>query len=230
MNKELLKPKVTINVACSLDGIIATNKGPLDLSNEEDWLRVHDLRNNSDAILVGINTIINDNPGLKIKRVDLTPPHPYRVVLDSNARIPLDAKVLREQEVFPTILFVSNITESKFLELKEKGVSVEVVKEIEKGFLDLEMVLDILYRKYNVRNLMVEGGGKIITSFVIHKLVDEMIIFYAPILVGSIDGVPLFPKKAKEKILEHDRIKNIIHERIGDGFLIKIQYGENKCQ
>ncbi|MHA1204799.1 MAG: dihydrofolate reductase family protein [Candidatus Heimdallarchaeaceae archaeon] len=65
---------------------------------------------------------------------------------------------------------------------------------------------------------MVEGGGKIITSFVIHKLVDEMIIFYAPILVGSIDGVPLFPKKAKEKILEHDRI------------LIKIQYGENKCQ
>jgi len=230
MNKELLKPKVTINVACSLDGIIATNKGPLDLSNEEDWLRVHALRNNSDAILVGINTIINDNPGLKVKKVDLTPPHPYRVVLDSNARISLNAKVLREQELFPTILFVSNITESKFLELKEKGVSVEVVKEIEKGFLDLERVLDILYRKYAVRNLMVEGGGKIIASFVIHKLVDEMIIFYAPILVGSIDGVPLFPTKAKEKILEHDRIKNIIHERIGDGLLIKVRYGENKCQ
>ncbi|RLG15405.1 5-amino-6-(5-phosphoribosylamino)uracil reductase [Candidatus Pacearchaeota archaeon] len=227
---ELLRPKVVINVACSLDGIIATNKGPLDLSNEEDWSRVHTLRNNSDAILVGINTIINDNPGLKVKHVKLTPPHPYRVILDSCARVPLDAKVLQEQATFPTILFASEITKSKFLVLKEKGVSIEIVNKTEKGFLDLVMILDILYKKYNIKKLMVEGGGKVIASFITYKLVDELIIFYAPTFVGSMDGIPLFPVKAKETISAHDRIQNLDCKKMGDGFLIKIQYGENKCQ
>ncbi|GAH20912.1 unnamed protein product [marine sediment metagenome] len=114
------KPEVIINVASSLDGIIGSEEGALSLSTEEDWIRVHELRNSVDAILIGINTVISDDPLLNVRYTETKSPHPFRVVLDSKCRIHLDSKIIQDQHRFPTIIFVSHISpQVSLLTLKE---------------------------------------------------------------------------------------------------------------
>ncbi|MCK4895439.1 MAG: dihydrofolate reductase family protein, partial [Candidatus Heimdallarchaeota archaeon] len=144
------KPEVIINVASSLDGKIGSEEGALSLSTKEDWIRVHELRNSVDAILVGINTVISDNPLLTVRYTEPKSPHPFRVVLDSKCRIHLDSKIIRDQHRFPTIIFTSHqSSEEKRSNLQSLGVKVELIKERdERNFLDMRTVLKVLNKKY----------------------------------------------------------------------------------
>jgi len=207
---KMKKPYVVVNCASSIDGKIALpGKKPLKISNEEDVARVHKLRNECDAILVGIETILADNPKLtvKAKYVDKVR-QPIRIVLDSKLRIPEDAEVMKPNA---KTIIVTTCKEFK------KG-HVEVIK-CGNDKVDLKRLMEILYDR-GIKKLLVEGGSTVIWEFLENKLVDEMMVFYSPIIIGN--NAPTIAggegAKSEEELIKME-IKSI--ERIGNGCLVK---------
>lgn len=219
------KPEIIINVASSLDGVIASDKGALFLSTTEDWVRVHELRNSVDALLVGVNTIITDNPLLTIRYVKPKSPPPLRIILDSKGRIPLNSKVLKNQKTNKTLVFVSEkCSEEKKEEIaKSKADVVTISEDKTSGFLDLKSMLKILKSRYNVDQLLVEGGSTIITQFLKEKLVDRMYIFYFPAFAGGIDAKYLFGERVIEDISNAPQLEIVKIEELDEGFLVSLK-------
>jgi len=174
------KPHVVINCAMSADGKIALpDKKQLKISCEEDFKRTHRLRNECDAVLVGIETILSDDPRLTVKEKYVKKPrHPIRVVLDTNCRTPKNALVLNNES--KTIVATTKKCKERF----GKNVEVLTVKTDEDGLINLEDLLDILYTR-GIKKLMVEGGGTVIWGFLNKKLADDMYVYIGPMIVGG---------------------------------------------
>ncbi|MBA3043718.1 2,5-diamino-6-(ribosylamino)-4(3H)-pyrimidinone 5'-phosphate reductase [archaeon] len=202
---------VIINCAMSADGKIALPSGvQTKISNEEDMKRVHLLRNECDAILVGINTIISDDPKITVKgKYVKNPRKPMRIVLDSKLRIPDNANVLDGSA--PTIIAT---TENSSRKIK----NAEII-ECGKDRVDLKKLLRILEEK-GVKKLLVEGGSTIIWSFLNERISDELMVFVGPVVIGGeksptpAGGVGV---KSFEGIIP---LKLIDVKRIGDGVLL----------
>jgi riboflavin-specific deaminase-like protein len=219
------RPEVIINVACSLDGVIASNKGALILSTTEDWLRVHKLRNSVDAILVGVNTVIKDDSLLTVRYVKPKDTPPLRVVLDSKCRTPLSAQIIDKQETIPTLIFTSEkCSEEKKKKLTNLKVNVlQIHTQAETKFLDLNEILKILKNDFNVKKLLVEGGSSIITQFVKLGLFDAMYIFYAPVFAGTRKAKTLYDEFVIEDI-DNTKAFNVSKiEKLDEGFLLTIK-------
>ncbi len=202
-----MRPYVIINCASSLDGKISlAGKKPLKISNEEDEKRVHNLRNECDAILVGIGTVIADDPKLTVKEKYVkNPRNPVRVVLDSNFRLPENASLLKQEG---KTIVVTTCKEFK------KG-NLEVIK-CGDGKVDIVKLMEILYER-GIKKLLVEGGASVITEFLKKGIVDEMHIFFSPIFIGK-NATSLIDEI--EEIIRME-IKEI--RRIGDGFVVTLQ-------
>ena len=200
------RPKIIVNVAISADGKISLKGGKrIKISNEEDFRRVHEMRNQVDAILVGINTIINDDPKLTVKEKFVKEPkNPVRIVLDSKLRIPRNARVLNKMA--KTIIATTRDSKGE--------IDAEIIRCGEK-FVDLKCLLEKLY-EMGIKSVLVEGGGKTIASFLRENLVDEMYIFVGPIIIGN-EGTDLinFPLESTIKL------KLLEFRKIGDGILLK---------
>jgi 2,5-diamino-6-(ribosylamino)-4(3H)-pyrimidinone 5'-phosphate reductase len=164
----------------SADGKIAlANKTPYKISNEEDMNRMFHLRNEVDAVLVGIETLILDNPKLTVKKKYVENPNqPLRIVLDSKCRVPNDSNILDKKA--KTIIFTAENCMKKF------GENVEVIKckSYDNGLINLEYMLEILYNR-GIEKLMVEGGGTVIWNFIKRSLFDEIFVYIAPIIIGG---------------------------------------------
>ncbi len=171
-----MSPHVIINCAMSADGKIALpSRKQTRISNEEDMKRVHELRNKCDAILVGIGTILSDNPKLTVKKSYVPDPkQPVRIVLDSKGRIPKDAEVLSPDS--HTIVVVSEECEHEI----EGAETIVCGKER----IDLRMLLDILEKK-GIRTLLVEGGETVIWSFLRERLAHEFYVFVGSMVIGG---------------------------------------------
>jgi diaminohydroxyphosphoribosylaminopyrimidine deaminase/5-amino-6-(5-phosphoribosylamino)uracil reductase len=176
-------PYVTLKIAQSLDGKIASETGESQwITNENSRVEVYALRSKSDAVLVGINTALADNPRLTPHRIKslFTP---TRVVLDSFARLPLNSN-LADVSQAPTVLYVGrNADRERVSSLNDIGVQVVRVSETD-GRLNLHEVLEDLGSRV-VMNLLAEGGAEIYTSFLEQKLADRVVIYIAPILLGG---------------------------------------------
>jgi len=161
-------PYVIVKAAASLDGKIATFRGESKWITGERSRRLgKKLRDKVDAILVGINTVVRDDP-----------------ILDSKLKVPLEAKVLENQTSYPTLIFTtSQAGKEKIKFLREKGVRVKIVKDKE-GKIDLKEVLKELGKR-GIASVLVEGGGEIIGSFVQEGLVDKILLFLSPRLIGG---------------------------------------------
>ena len=174
------RPYVTINCAMSADGKIASPSGKqLRISSDEDIDRMYCLRNDSDAVLVGIETVLSDDPKLTVKQACvLEVKNPIRVVLDTHCRTPENALVVNEDA--KTLIISGKKCDKNF------GNNVELIQsETNKdGLIDLEKLLEILYN-YGIKTLMVEGGSRIIWSFLKQKLVDEMFVYIGPMIIGG---------------------------------------------
>lgn len=169
-------PRVIVNCAMSADGKIASRvRKQVKLSDEPDMARVHKLRNDCDAILVGVGTVLADDPSLlvKDKYVD-NPNQPIRVVLDSKCRTPSDSEVLDGSS--RTIIFV---TEGHEKELENAEIVVCGTEQV-----DLKKMLAYL-DGIGVKNLLVEGGGKVIWSFVSGGHVSEFKVYVGSMLIGG---------------------------------------------
>jgi len=206
--------KVIINCAMSVDGKIAlSSRHQTKISNDEDKRRVHKMRNASDAILVGVDTIVSDDPKLTVNpKYVKSPKQPLRVVLDSKGRTPRNAKVLNGEA--QTIIVTNEMTGKTF-------PNAEVVRS-GRDDVDLAKLLKILERM-GIRNLMVEGGSKVIWSFLDSRLADEVCIFVGSIAIGG-DKSPTMaggPGAPDEKHIVPLRLKGA--KVLGNGVLLRYE-------
>lgn len=174
------RPYVIVNCAMSADGKIALPNGKqLRISCDEDIERMYKLRNECDAVLVGVNTIISDDPKLTVKsKYVKNPRQPIRIVLDSCCRTPADALVVND--VAKTIIATTEKCNNFFSD----NVKIIKSKKDAEGHVDLNGLLKTLYKE-GIKTLMVEGGSTVIWNFLKERLVDKLYIYVGPMIVGG---------------------------------------------
>lgn len=177
------RPFVTLKYAQTLDGRIASATGHSQwISSESSRRFAHRIRERHDAVLVGIGTVIADDPDLRVRLVRGR--NPLRVVLDSSLRIPPNARVLDNQDTARTLVVTGPLQRGKRISaLRDRGVETLAVERDENGCLDLEVLLTELGKR-QISSVLVEGGGGVITSFVREVLFDRIIVITAPKIVG----------------------------------------------
>ncbi len=190
------RPNVILKLAVSADDKIAGPGGkPVAITSEAARARVHLLRAESDAILVGIGTVLADDPMLTCRLPGMAGRSPVRVVLDPALRIPADSKLVHSARETPLWVFTSELAEaSAAVRLGAAGAQVIRIPPAPPSGLDLPAVLRALSDK-GITRLMVEGGSRVASSFVAGGLVDEMWLFRAPGTIGdgvaALDALPL---------------------------------------
>jgi len=177
------RPFVTLAYAQSLDGSIAgEGNRPLSLSSSSSLQLTHELRAAHDAILVGIGTVLADNPRLNVRLASGEDPRP--VVVDSRLRIPRDAYLLQNgRGVWLATTEAAPATAQD--ELQSRGAAVLRLRALENGWVDLEALLERLAKR-GVSHVLVEGGARILTSFLESKLVDYVVVTISPRFVGGV--------------------------------------------
>ncbi len=178
-------PYVVLKTAQSLDGCIATMRGESQwITGEESRRRTHLLRAECDAVLIGKNTALLDNPSLTVRHTKGR--NPKRIILDTNLSLPLGLKLFTDDERSRTIIFCSEeaANSRKAETLKVAGVQIETA-EIENGSVVLKNVLKKLSDNYKISSVLVEGGAGIFSNFLKENLADELHIFTAPMLIGN---------------------------------------------
>ncbi|MFZ8859336.1 MAG: bifunctional diaminohydroxyphosphoribosylaminopyrimidine deaminase/5-amino-6-(5-phosphoribosylamino)uracil reductase RibD [Thermocrinis sp.] len=180
------RPYITLKFAQSLDGSLATKDYHSKwISSEESRKYAHRLRAEASAVLVGINTVLRDNPSLTVRAFEWER-NPTRIVLDPRLRIPMDCNLVKDKKA-KTIVITAMEDKEKIDALQEEGVEV-LLAEYRDGLLNLREVLRELYFK-EVMHLLVEGGARTLTSFIREGFYDRVCIFLAPIFIG--EGVRL---------------------------------------
>ena len=178
-------PFVMLKTATTLDGKIATSTGQSQwITSESARRRVHEWRDEYDGIMVGIGTVLADNPSLTT-RLDMPSRNPIRIIVDSNARTPLDANVVVDGQA-KTIIAVSDRAPKKNIDLlKERGVEIIVAGSNE--HVDLRLMMKELAAR-EITSLMVEGGGTLNFGLLSAGLVDRINAFIAPKVIGGRDA------------------------------------------
>ena len=177
-------PFVTLKFAQTLDGRIATATGDSKwISSELSLKWAHKMRSCHDAILVGVGTVLKDDPQLTVRLVKGR--NPLRIVADSRLRIPLNSKILKDLEIAPTtIVTTPQADREKASSLKRMGIDVLTTGEDSEGMVDLKDLLQKLGKK-NISSVLVEGGATTITSFIRQGLADKIVAIIAPKIMGK---------------------------------------------
>ncbi|WP_438824339.1 bifunctional diaminohydroxyphosphoribosylaminopyrimidine deaminase/5-amino-6-(5-phosphoribosylamino)uracil reductase RibD [Bacillus sp. JJ1533] len=176
-------PYVTLKSATTLDGKIATVTGESKwITGEEARNDVHLYRSIHDAILVGVNTVLADNPSLTTRLPNGTGKNPIRIILDSSLRTPLDSQVVNDGKAETWIIVTNQVSEEKMNEFSGKnGVRVIQLQESE---LSINTVLTVLGEE-GISSIYVEGGAEVNGSFLKERAINQVIIYLAPKLVGG---------------------------------------------
>ena len=185
-------PWVILKAGMSLDGRIAGRQGrSTRITNEQSRRRVHRLRDHVDAILIGVNTALVDNPSLTTRlNGSKKGKDPQRIILDSGLRLSPKARLLQQKSEAQTLIFCGpEASEKKRKRLEKAGAIIKSVELAAAGNLDLHAVLNELGRT-QVTSLLVEGGSRVHGSFLQEGLVDQMLLFVAPVILGD-QGVGL---------------------------------------
>jgi len=178
------RPYVIVSYAQSVDGSIATrNREQLQLSSHESMVLTHRIRASCDAIVIGINTLLIDDPQLTVRLIRGRNPQP--IVLDSKLRTPLQSRILDRTD-YQCWLACTEMTDPATINnLENRGADIIPCRADSLGRVDLMNLLDQLGKR-GIRSIMVEGGGQVITSFIEAQLVDQLIVTVAPRMVGGL--------------------------------------------
>lgn len=207
------RPFIHLKLATSLDGRISLRDSvSTALSGEAARQRVQELRHEHDAILVGSNTAVTDNPSLtdrsgKPRRRPLA-----RIILDNRLRLPLDSTLATTTEEAPTLVFTNNIDPMTFLSLSDTGV--EVVP-IEGGARNLKLVFEELCRK-EIQSVLVEGGTGVAGAFIDARLVDKVTLIVSPLIIGGPDAPVAIGGKGAASLAESFRLADVEVTRLGE--------------
>jgi 2,5-diamino-6-(ribosylamino)-4(3H)-pyrimidinone 5'-phosphate reductase len=219
-----MRPSVVVNVAMSADGKLSTReRRQVKISGAVDLARVDRLKADCDAVMVGIGTVLADDPSLTVKNPDLksrrqqegNAEHPVRVVIDSRARISPDASVLNKGDGL-RVVAVSESADPARVDVLRAKATVIVTGDEE---VDLARVLDEL-GAMGIRRLMVEGGGTLIAGLVRARLVDEMYTYIGSIVIGGKDAPTLADGPGWIKEAEFARLVLADVTRMDDGILL----------
>ena len=168
----------------TVDGKIATTSGDSAISSRDDLIRVHELRASADGIMVGISTVLADNPrltvrlaGKRVKKKD-----PARIVIDSTGKIPLDSRILLTASRIKTIVAVTKLAHIDTLRKIKKTGAIVIVSG--RQTVNLKKVFSII-KRMGMRKILVEGGGEINWSLLRLGIVNELIVTIAPKIVGG---------------------------------------------
>lgn len=176
--------QVIVNSAMTVDGKIATHQGDSAISSKDDLIRVHKLRDSVDGIIVGISTVLADNPRLTIRlgRKQPKEKHLTRIIIDSMGRIPLDSQILRTASKIKTIVAVTKLAHMNVRRKIKKTGAIVIVAGT--NTVDLKRVLWTI-QKMGIKKILVEGGGEINWSLFSLGIVNELIVTIAPRIVGG---------------------------------------------
>jgi diaminohydroxyphosphoribosylaminopyrimidine deaminase/5-amino-6-(5-phosphoribosylamino)uracil reductase len=213
-------PFVTAKFAASLDGKIATADGDSRwITGEEARAYAHRIRAGIDAIIVGLNTVLHDDPELTARPGGRTQARqPLRVVVDSHARTPIDAKVLRKPGDC-AIAVGADADTDRVTALKASGARILSCPS-EDDLVHLPTLLRQLAEREYI-NLLVEGGGTLLGSFFDQHLVDKVFAFTAPTIIGGAAAVPAVGGLGVDTIAQAHRLQRITYRRFGDDMLVK---------
>lgn len=200
---EKSRPYVILSAAISIDGKIATRTGRSNLSSKKDLIRVHNLRKNVNAVLVGKNTINVDDPLLTVRYVKGK--SPIRIILDPKGSLSIKSNVIKTAKKTPTILVVSENSPRNIERFTAKGVQVI---RCGKKRIDVKKLLKILGKK-GIKKIVVEGGGTTNWYFFKEKLIDEIIVTITPYVIGGSTAVSLVEGIGFEKISNSFKLKKI---------------------
>lgn len=199
---EKSRPYVILSAAVSVDGKISSTSGDSKLSSKKDLIRLHKLRSKVDAIVIGKNTVIIDDPSLTVRYVKGK--SPIRIILDSNGTISSKSKIIQTSEKIPTIIAVSkNISRNNLHKLKKFPVTII---QTGKNLVSVRSLLKQLVKK-NITTLLVEGGGTLNWEFIKDGLFDEIIITITPYIVGGNNSVSFVEGKGFRKITDSPKLQ-----------------------
>jgi len=215
------RPYVILKAAVTLDGRIATRTGASRwITGEAARLRVHEMRDAVDSVLVGVNTVLTDDPRLTARIPGRETRDPLRIVLDSHLRTPLDARIIADDSPAGTLIFADgDVAPERIRAYQERGVTVLVAR---KTFhrIDLEDVLDDLGRM-EITSLLIEGGAEVHASALRKGIVDRAVFFIAPKIMGGGPSREAVAGFGVERMDEVVRLANVQVERLGDDVMVE---------
>jgi len=213
-------PWVTARFGASLDGKIATSTGESRwITSEAARLESHRLRQSHDAILVGAGTVVADDPELT-NRLPEPARQPIRVVVDSTLRIPSTARVFTGLEIAPTLVVTTpQASEEAIADLRKTGVEVVKVAAGSEGRVDLAQVLRLLGER-GLLSVLIEGGGDVNGAFFDEGLVDGVVAFLAPIIIGGRDAPGAVGGQGAKRLADAFRLTNLEVKKIGDDLMV----------
>ena len=214
--KETRLPFVTVSYAQSLDGSIALRRGyPLAISCSESLSLTHTLRAMHDAVLVGIGTILADDPQLTVRMTAGQNPQP--VILDSRLRFPSYARLLEGNGHRPWIFTTPEAEVNREKTLVDSGALVLRLPSGPDGRIEIKTLLRKL-AEMQVKSVMVEGGAQVINSFLLARAVNQMVVFIAPVLVGGLRAIDAI---AGLRPAHFPRLINMRYEQVGDDLVLR---------
>lgn len=214
-------PFVILKIAESLDGKIATNTGESKwITGEKAREYAHKLRDENDAILVGIGTVLRDNPSLTTRLKNKKGKDPIRVVVDSNLRIPFTAKLLTQKSEAKTIIAASvNAPKNKIEKIKRLGAEVLLFKTKNARIPLRELMKEL--GKREITSLMIEGGSELSASALKEGIVDKAIFFIAPKIISGRDAKSSIGGEGIRKLKNALMLKDVTVKRVGEDIMVE---------
>ncbi len=216
-------PFVVLKTAVSLDGKIATRSG------ESKWItgvkareKVHQIRNEVDAIVAGAGTILKDDPFLttRLGKKSAAVKHPVRVILDNQFLAPLKSNVFRNADTQPVLYATSRkLPDTRRKELTRRGVDILILKE-KKGGVDLKQLMQALGER-SITSVLIEGGGEVNASALETGIVDKVLVFIAPILIGGKDAPGPLGGTGVRHLRDAFKLKRLTVNPVGNDLLLE---------
>ena len=218
----MMRPYVILNAAMTLDGKIATATGSSNISGKKDLERVHELRKECDGIMVGIGTVLADDPRLTVHKIDAMPEdNPVRIVVDSKCRTPIDARITNSDA--KTIIAVANEYKDdlkrseKYETFKNRGVKFFFSGDER---VDLVALMSYLHEE-GIDKLMLEGGSTLNFSMIKAGLIDEISICVAPMVVGGANAKTFFDGEGFDTMDEAVKLELIDYYSLEKDLILK---------
>lgn len=212
---QIYKMYVIINSAMTVDGKIATITGDSTVSSVEDLRRVHSIRSSVDCIMVGISTVLMDNPRLTARLAKVPRKEPTRVIIDSTAKIPLNSRILQSAYRIKTIIAVTRrANNNRIKKVQNTGAMVMTAGTKD---VNLKTVFARL-KKMGFKKILVEGGGEINWSVLRLGIVSELIVTIAPRIVGGRSATTIVDGDGYSKMSEgvKMRLERIVRQDSGE--------------
>lgn len=235
LNESFLKyiksdyPFVYLKKAQTLDGYIASKSGDSKwITNSEARMEGHKLRHRADAIMVGIGTVLADNPSLTARLEEREGSDPLRIILDPLLKIPLTAKIINQKSEADTLIIsankfpparAANVLKKKKKLLKKEKVQIMSFETGADNYFDLREILKSLHNR-EISSILVEGGAKLSHTFLKEDLVDKFYYFIAPKIYGGSDGIASFCGSGPEMMKDSVDLNIIEQKNLGDNLLL----------